>query len=530
MAPLIGLQGLLQELPVPRLLVGLRGEKVTGLLELREISGLNNKIYVRTGLPVHVIGPDSLDRLDLMLVEAGLLSSADVARAQAVRESTGRLMGQVLCELGLVGPDQLAEVLRWQVGRKVTRLFSSEEGSFSISALDHPFALGTSSPGAPVDPRALVFPGILASYSENKLISELGPLTGRLVRLRQVSTTQLNELGFESRHSPLLMHLRLAGFRLHENWVHGSLGPRPRDAKSVLLALQYLDLLEVVGADAAAPSRPMPPLETGPVVIAGAAPSRPMSSSRSSSMMMAAAAPAQPMAPSRSGPMVMPAAAPSRPMSSSQSSSINIPAAAPTRPMSPSQSSSAIPIGRLTPTPQPALRPPMPTPPPQPALRSPMPTPPPQPVVRNATPLSSGNTQPRIMTPLPSLDPAQLYALAQRLFSNGDLARAEAAFEAVASADAGNQRVRAFLIWIHFWKSSEAQRNAALELTLRTLREVLKSESNFAIGHYFVGALSKLQKDMTRAEQAFKTALQHDPNLIEAQRELRLMTLRKTQR
>src|SRR5947207_1477864 len=141
MPPLIGSKGLLQERPIPRLLVGLRGEQVTGLLELREISGQTSKIYVRGGLPVHVIGPDSLDRLDLMLVEAGLLSGADVARAQAIRESSGRLMGQVLCELGLVGPDQLAEVLRWQVRRKVTRLFSTEEGSFAVTAADHPFAL-----------------------------------------------------------------------------------------------------------------------------------------------------------------------------------------------------------------------------------------------------------------------------------------------------------------------------------------------------------------------------------------------------
>ncbi|HXU83816.1 MAG TPA: DUF4388 domain-containing protein, partial [Polyangia bacterium] len=290
MAPLTGLHGLLQELPVPRLLVGLRGEQVTGLLELTEMSGQTNKIYVRQGLPVHVIGPDSLDRLDLMLVEAGLITDADVARAQAVRESSGRLMGQVLCELGLVGPDQLAEVLRWQVRRKVTRTFSTEEGSFSITAAEHPFALSNASPGAAVDPRTLVFPGILASYSENKLVSELGPLTGRMVRLRQVSTTQLNELGFESRHSPLLMHLRMAGFRLHEAWVHGSMGPRPREAKAVLLALLYLDLLEVLGEQAAAPTREMPASASRPMAIPSSAPTREMPASGSRPMAIPSSA------------------------------------------------------------------------------------------------------------------------------------------------------------------------------------------------------------------------------------------------
>jgi hypothetical protein len=478
MATLIGLKGLLQERPIPRLLVGVRGEQLTGLVELREMSGQTSKIYVRAGLPVHVIGPDSLDRLDLMLVEAGLLSSADIARAQAIRESSGRLMGQVLCEMGLVGPEQLSEVLRWQVRRKVTRLFSSEEGSFSVNAADHPFALSAASPGAAIDPRTLVFPGILSSYSEQKLAGELGPLTGRLVRLRPVSSATLNELGFEARHSPLLMHLRLAGFRLEPAWITGSVGPRPREAKSVLLALFYLDLLEAVEGAAqplAAPAvhrpvtGPLPSLHRPPT---GAVPTlahRP---------------------PTGAVPTLV-----HRPPTGAVPTLAHRPPTAP------------IILGRIATSPV--------TPAPSPAL---------------GTPARAAPAVARNLTPIPQLDPAQLYALAQRLFSNGDLTRAEVAFEAVARADSANQRVRAYLIWIHFWKSSEAQRAEVLDLTIKTLREVMKNEPTFALGHYFVGALAKLQKDMAKAEQAFRLALQHDPNLMEAQRELRLMTLRKAQR
>jgi hypothetical protein len=467
MATLIGLKGLLQERPVPRLLVGVRGEELTGLVELREMSGQTNRIYVREGLPVHVIGPDSLDRLDLMLVEAGLLNGNDVARAQVIRESSGRLMGQVLCEMGLVGADQLAEVLRWQMRRKVTRLFASEEGSFAVNAADHPFALNPTSPGAAIDPRTLVFPGILTSYSEQKLSAELSPLTGRLVRLRPVSTGQLTELGFETRHAPLLMHLRLAGFRLEPGWITGSMGPRPREAKAVLLSLYYLELLEAV-------DRPAQPL----------------------------VAPAQPLAPPPAAPRHPTGPLPTLHRSTTGAVPVMAQPRAPTGPLSP--------LGRTTPPPSPALATPTPTP----AREAPaIPSPP-----------------PRSLTPLPQLDPVALYTLAQRLFNNGDLTRAEVAFEAVARADGGNQRVRAFLIWIHFWKSSEEKRAEALELTIKTLREVVRHEQTFALGHYFVGALSKLHKDMARAEQAFRAALQHDPNLIEAQRELRLMTLRKTNR
>src|SRR6185295_9316699 len=98
--------------PVPRLLVGLRGEELTGSVEIQAGSGRSSVLYVRRGVPVHVVRPDTLDRLDLVLVESGLLGPADLARAQLVRESTGQLMGQVLQELGLVASELLTEALR----------------------------------------------------------------------------------------------------------------------------------------------------------------------------------------------------------------------------------------------------------------------------------------------------------------------------------------------------------------------------------------------------------------------------------
>jgi hypothetical protein len=47
------------------------------------------------------------------------------------------------------------------------------------------------------------------------------------------------------------------------------------------------------------------------------------------------------------------------------------------------------------------------------------------------------------------------------------------------------------------------------------------------MGHYFIGELFKLRSDMNRAENAFRAAVSHDPDLIDAQRELRLITMRR---
>lgn len=46
-------------------------------------------------------------------------------------------------------------------------------------------------------------------------------------------------------------------------------------------------------------------------------------------------------------------------------------------------------------------------------------------------------------------------------------------------------------------------------------------------GHYFLGKLLKLGNDLRRAELAFRSAIQHDDQLIHAQRELRLMHMRR---
>jgi tetratricopeptide (TPR) repeat protein len=199
-----------------------------------------------------------------------------------------------------------------------------------------------------------------------------------------------------------LLHLRRSGFRLQEAWIHRrDGGPRAREAKAILLALHYLDLLDF--------PEEAPSVDAEPVVIAS----------------MAA---------------------------------------------------------------------------------------------------------PRSATPLPELDAVHLFALALRFFKNGDLRHAQEGFESVARAEASNRQARAFLAWIHFCRMQGPERQAALDLTLKALCETVRAEPNFALGHYFIGELFKLRNEMTRAESAFRAAVRHDPDLIEAQRELRLINMRKTRR
>jgi tetratricopeptide (TPR) repeat protein len=336
------------------------------------------------------------DRLDQVLVDSRLITAEQLAEAERQRGRSGQLLGQVLRQLGLVDDQQLDRALRWQLQRKVTRLFSAR-GSVDVSPTDHPFGVDASSPGMSIEPRRLMFPGILNGYDDVLLRAELEALSGRVVRLVSVGVGQLSELGFRSHHGPLLSHLQQTGFRIERNWLDSDAGARGREARSILLALFYLDLLGF----------PEEARETTPV-----APSAP------------ADAPAVPR-------------------------------------------------------------------------------------------------------PAPALDCAQLYLLGERSFRNGDLVRAEQSFEQASQGDPHNPRLRAFLIWIHFSKQDQARRQAMLERTLAALREIVRKDREFAHGHYFLGKLLKLGNDLRRAELAFRSAIQHDDQLIDAQRELRLMHMRR---
>jgi hypothetical protein len=185
---------------VPRLLVGLRGEQVTGLLELTEMSG-QTKIYVRQGLPVHVIGPDSLDRLDLMLVEAGLITDADVARPRPSARAAAASWARCCASWAWSAPTSWPRCCAGRCGAR-SPAPSPRGGQLlhhrrraPLRAQQRLAGRGGRSPhpGLPRDPGQL---------QREQARLRAGPAHGRMVRLRQVSTTQLNELGFESRHSP----------------------------------------------------------------------------------------------------------------------------------------------------------------------------------------------------------------------------------------------------------------------------------------------------------------------------------------
>jgi tetratricopeptide (TPR) repeat protein len=130
------------------------------------------------------------------------------------------------------------------------------------------------------------------------------------------------------------------------------------------------------------------------------------------------------------------------------------------------------------------------------------------------------------VTGLNALEPATILQMAESFFRNGDTTRAERAFAIVLKSDAHNKRALAFTAWINYWKQG-TNRTAAQGETTRAIRDAIRADAKFAYGHFFYGQLLKMSGDNETAIKAFRAALDNDPTLTDAERELRLLTMRK---
>jgi tetratricopeptide (TPR) repeat protein len=130
------------------------------------------------------------------------------------------------------------------------------------------------------------------------------------------------------------------------------------------------------------------------------------------------------------------------------------------------------------------------------------------------------------VTGLNNLDSATVGRMAEAFFKNGDTGRAERAFQMALKSDPQNRRLQAFAAWLEFWKPG-TDRPGALSDAIKKMRDAVSSDNQFAYGYYFLGSLQKLANDPDRAARSFKAALDVDGTMHDAQRELRLLTMRK---
>lgn len=233
--------GKLRDRPVPRLIQQVFRKRVTGCLDVTDDSGDVTRVYLRDGSPVHADRPTDIDRLDRILVSAGLVTQEVVDAAQAEMARTSRRLGEILIARGAIQRQVLAEVLKTQMRRKVTRLFFARQGTFEVYIETHPYGVGAELELMRVDPRGVLYPGIRAAYDNERLLHELKPLSGYSFRLvTTVPPAFLDAMGLPAK-DPTVALLRQQAITLDDLPVAPS---KPVESRAVALALLYSDLLD----------------------------------------------------------------------------------------------------------------------------------------------------------------------------------------------------------------------------------------------------------------------------------------------
>jgi curved DNA-binding protein CbpA len=532
-------RGTLRERPVPRLIQQVFRKRITGCLVITDDSGDVTRTYLRGGLPVHAERPTDIDRLDRILVSNGIVSAEVVAAADAEVSNTGRRLGEVLIGRGAITREGLAEVLKTQIRRKVTRLFFAREGTFEIYVQPHRYGDGEEFALMRVDPRAFLYAGIRSAYDDDRLRNELLPLAGYLFRLiGAVPPAVLPGMGVDPA-DPTLIALRDRTLTLDDLPVPGAKGT---DSRALVLALLYSDLLDatVISARAAAgvPTAAIDPL-SAPVVTGNDRRTTWTAIPVVSAAALNAAAKAN-GATAEYSSVRRPTPAPTSPTDalrlaiielnqkldqSSHFEILGVPenatpdevngmymralrlyhpdrlAAAGLRELAPQAERVMARMGEAASV-----------------LRDPR---------RRAEYVAArAGKKDEPSATVSIVDAEKSFQRGEVFLRKGDYAQAIESFSDAIKVNPAEQQYRAYLAWARF-DDPRARKEVVAREALATLQQVVASEPRFARGFYWIGQIWKYLNDPGQAEKAFREAVRLDKTNLEAEREVRLLEMRR---
>jgi hypothetical protein len=527
--------GALGERPLPRLLHQLFRKRITGCLVVTDDAGDESAVYLREGLPVHLDRLDQLDRLPRVAVEAGVLSEYAVSSLGA---GSDEAFAQAVIARGLCTPAALADVLKLQLRRKLVRLFFARKGRFDIYLDPHEHGSGEAFATMRVDPRCVVYPGIRAAYDEGRLEEELAPLQNHSFRLVSALPAALLEaMGFP-RADPTVALLGAQRVTLADLPPAGA---KPVEARAAVLALLYTDLLEAttlsapapratVAMPVAAPASPPAPAPaaraSGPVPVAATAAPPSPSAMRTSGSMPAATAPVA--GPTTGDPALrariedlfarLSALSHFDLLAIGEVASGEEVAAAYMRNIRQLHPDRLASVGLKDLT--------------EKAER----------VVAQMNEAQAVLADPRRRAEYvaaragkaPAADTGQSILHAEETFQKGEVYLRKGdytrAVECFATAMREGPLEPAYKAHWAFarWSAPGAAKEALAHETINILEELLKERPKSALTHYWLGLLRKSLGDAQAAESSFRAALAQNKNLLEAEREIRLIEMRRT--
>jgi curved DNA-binding protein CbpA len=172
--------GNLADDPLPTLLHQLFATKATGILHIQNRAGRHD-IYLRGGYPVAVNLPGSAELLGKVLFEMGILDEATYKKTLAEPPPPGQRYGDMLLAKRLCTEDQMRLALKAQVRRKLHRLFFLNDGTFEFTAGDHDQGLQKSE-SLRIHPARAIYHGVRSAWNAERLKGALFLLDGKAIK------------------------------------------------------------------------------------------------------------------------------------------------------------------------------------------------------------------------------------------------------------------------------------------------------------------------------------------------------------
>lgn len=169
--------GKLSQQALPAVLTELFAAKATGVLELTARAG-KHEVFVREGYPVAVTLPGSAELIGKVLVEMKMLDEATYRKTLVEAPPKGQRYGDMLLEKKLVTPDQLRLALKAQVRRKLHRLFFLEDADFVFTPREHEMGLQEQE-SLKIHPARAIYHGVRSAWNAERLNGALAALAGQ---------------------------------------------------------------------------------------------------------------------------------------------------------------------------------------------------------------------------------------------------------------------------------------------------------------------------------------------------------------
>jgi two-component system, OmpR family, response regulator len=162
--------GALEDVDAPLLLARLFNAGTTGRLVV-ESAGVERTVYFEAGRPVCATSNSADDRMIAMLVRQGRLTPAQHQTALQAAQESGRKMGALLIDLGVLETGELLPAIRQHYEELVLSLFAWTTGRWRLEA-------GVMASPAQIrllrHPAALVREGLRRSYPPERIWDRLG--------------------------------------------------------------------------------------------------------------------------------------------------------------------------------------------------------------------------------------------------------------------------------------------------------------------------------------------------------------------